>query len=171
MFLDEWCIHVANLFYLASFLGRDMLWLRVLTCFGLAFGVIFFTTCTPTPLYGPTFWHVTFLVINIVQIHLLLVERRRLRLSREQEVVRRAMLEGLTDQELVDTLAHAVMTDNPDFPILTASSSQELTADELAIRDIAFSRLSRAEIINLLSRRVWNSLEGLRGRHGVGSVC
>ena len=28
--LVELCIHIANLFYLASFLVRDMLWLRLL---------------------------------------------------------------------------------------------------------------------------------------------
>lgn len=170
MILDDWCIHTANLFYLASFLGRDMLWLRILTCCGLAFGVVFFTTCSPTPMYGPTFWHVAFILINFVQIYWLIVERRRLALSREQEVVRRAMLEGLTDEELANTLAHAVMNDHEDIPLITNGSSVVLSADELALRDIAFSRLSRAEIINLLSRRVWSSLENLRMRHGIEST-
>jgi len=36
----ELCIHCANLLYLASFLARDMLWLRVLTCLGLLFAIV-----------------------------------------------------------------------------------------------------------------------------------
>jgi hypothetical protein len=71
----ELCIHAANLLYLASFLGRDVLTLRALTCAGLALGLVFFT-CRPEPLYGPAFWHVTFLVINAVQIARIVRERR-----------------------------------------------------------------------------------------------
>ena len=61
--LVELCIHLANAFYLVSFLGRDILWLRALTCCGLALGIVFFT-CQQTPMYGPTMWHVIFLFIN-----------------------------------------------------------------------------------------------------------
>ena len=71
----ELCIHAANLLYLASFLGRDVLTLRALTCAGLALGLIFFT-CRPEPLYGPAFWHVAFLVINAIQIARIVRERR-----------------------------------------------------------------------------------------------
>jgi hypothetical protein len=71
----ELCIHAANLLYLASFLGRDVLTLRALTCAGLALGLVFFT-CRPEPLYGPAFWHVAFLIINGVQIGRIVRERR-----------------------------------------------------------------------------------------------
>lgn len=69
------CIHIANLFYLASFAGKDMLRLRVLTCCGLIFGIVFFTTCQDDPMYGPTFWHFVFLAINLYRIVCLLRER------------------------------------------------------------------------------------------------
>src|SRR6516165_5469491 len=83
-FLVESCIHVANLVYLISFLARDILWLRVLTCVALLLGIVFFT-CQPAPMYGPLVWHVAFLAINGVQISRLLVERRQLTLTKEQE--------------------------------------------------------------------------------------
>lgn len=163
MYETDWCIHAANIFYLASFLGRDMLWLRVLTCCGLIFGIVFFTTCQPAPMYGPTFWHIAFLIINFYQIHHLIGERRRLRLSREQEEASE-MLDHLSDDELVDALTHAIYSDQDDLEIVTRDSERVLTPDEIALRDIAFRRLSRGELVNLLTRRMWASVKRLRPR-------
>ena len=99
----QFCIHAANIFYLASFLGRDMLWLRVLTCAGLVLGVVFFA-CQQTPMYGPAAWHVVFLVINGVQILRLIAERRRLRLSDEQARLAEARFGGLSREQLLTLL-------------------------------------------------------------------
>ena len=38
---------------------------RVVDCCS---GIVFFTTCQKDPMYGPTFWHVVFLLINFYQI-------------------------------------------------------------------------------------------------------
>ena len=77
------CIHIANLFYLASFVGKDMLRLRILTCCGLLFGIVFFTNCHETPMYSTTFWHCVFLAINLYRIFCLLQERNwKLRVER-----------------------------------------------------------------------------------------
>ena len=153
----ELCIHIANVFYLLSFLGRDMLWLRALTCAGLVLGIIFFT-CQTTPLYGPTVWHVVFLVINGVQIVRLIEERRQLRLSVEQAQLGDAAFHDLSRDEMLTLLTH-VTYENPariqDIPRLC---DQSLNADERVLRDLAFSRLSRNELMNLLTRRMWNSL-------------
>lgn len=160
--MTDWCIHIANFFYLASFVGRDMLWLRTLTCGGLTFGLIFFSACTPTPMYGPAFWHAVFLLINLYQIKHLIGERHRLALNDRQRVVSRGMLEGMTEEELRNSLTHAVYTNSDRVELLTDQSKIELTPDEIAFRDIAFSRLSRNELINLLSRRVWQSIRTMR---------
>ena len=163
--MADYCIHIANVFYLMSYAGRDMLWLRAFTCCGIAFGIVFFTHCQSTPMYGPTFWHVAFLLINFYQIRRLLSERRRLKLSREQEIAGRAMLGGLNDGELADSLAHAVRSGKSgELEIFTDSDGHQLTEDEAALRDIAFANLSRAELMNLLSRRAWSTLKKLRPR-------
>ena len=73
--MSDACIHIANLFYLASFAGKDMLRLRILTCCGLLFGIAFFTTCHEQPMYSTMFWHVVFLSINVFRIFSLLRER------------------------------------------------------------------------------------------------
>lgn len=134
-----------------------MLWLRLLTCCGLVFGVIFFCAQS-TPMYGPAGWHVAFLVINAFQIHHLINERKRLRLSKEQEEVAKSYRE-LSDKELVDSLTHSMVSDKDDAKILTRNTYETLEMGEKAFRDIAFSRLSREELINLLVRRMSDEKE------------
>lgn len=167
---NDVCIHIANLFYLASFLGRDMLWLRLLQCCGLVFGIFFFTACQAAPMYGPTFWHVAFLVINFYQIRFILIQRQRLKLSREQQVIRNGMMAGLSDRELVNTLAKALHSDEDHIRVVSESNEHVLTADEIAFRDIALKQLSRGDLINLLSRQTWRSLEKLQPKWAAGDV-
>src|SRR4051812_9627380 len=146
--LVEFCLHLANGLYLLSFLARDMLWLRALTCAGLALGVVFFS-CQPTPLYGPTAWHVVFLAINGLQIWRLVLERRELTLSAEQERVGEATFHGLSREELLTLLTRAVCEEPDRLRDVRRACRHELTAEERALRDIAFSRLSRGELLNL----------------------
>jgi hypothetical protein len=158
--LVELCIHVANTFYLASFLGRDMLWLRTLTCGGLVLGLVFFT-CQPMPLYGPAAWHAVFLLINVVQIRQILRERRRLDLTADQRHVAEAALGHLSRAELLTLLTHVMYRDPRRVGDIETVCRRELTPEELALRDIALCRLSRKELLNLATRRMWNSLKRL----------
>jgi hypothetical protein len=158
--LVELCIHIANLFYLASFLVRDMLWLRLLTCCGMILGIVFFT-CQPAPLYGPTAWHVVFLAINVIQIRRLVLDRRRLKLTEEQERVAEAAFRDRSRDELL-TLLTRVMGEKPrSLKDLHVLCRQELSGDERILRDLAFSHLSRNELLNLLTRRLWGLLQRL----------
>lgn len=161
--VTDWCIHAANLFYLASFVGRDMLWLRTLTCAGLLFGIAFFSRCQPLPMYGPIFWHVLFLGINLWQIRSLLQRREQLRLSREQEALF-ADYAHLSDDQLADVVTRVYHSGTLAIEGAAHRRGVQLSPDERALRDIAFSRLSRAELLNLLTRRVWNSVKRLRPR-------
>ena len=151
------CIHCANLLYLASFLARDILWLRVLTCLGLVFGIVFFT-CQPLPLYGPSAWHTVFLGINGFQIWRLLHERRQLALTAEQGRAAEAAFRDLTREELATLLSRSVV-EGPDRIDPRHATDCPLNADERALREIAFCRLSRDELLNLLTRRMWDSLK------------
>lgn len=155
----EFCIHLANMFYLASFLGRDMLWLRALTCAGLTLGLVFFT-CRPAPLYGPAVWHAAFLLINGVQIVRLVRERRELALTEEQERVGVATLEHLSRDELLTLVTRAVHARPATLRDLERACQHQLTPEELALRDIALRRLSYRELLNLAVRRLWGVMKG-----------
>jgi hypothetical protein len=152
----DWCIHVANLFYLASFLGRDMLRLRALTCAGLALGVVFFS-CQKTPMYGPTAWHVVFLGINGVQIARLVSERRRLQLTGEQARFGEARYGHLPREQLLALLTRSASEGTPGESGVPVADELPLGRDEAVLRDLAFRHLTRDEMINLLTRRAWQA--------------
>ena len=124
-------------------------------------GIVFFT-CQPMPLYGPTVWHVVFLAINAVQIRRLVLERRQLRLTEEQERFGEAAFQG----PLAGRTPHPA--DSRDVPGARGAAGHPpalpaaLAQDERVLRDLAFSRLSRTELLNLLTRRFWNSLKRRR---------
>jgi hypothetical protein len=172
--LVDLCIHVANVLYLISFLGRDMLWLRILTCGGLLLGVVFFS-CQAAPMYGPTAWHVLFLGINLYQIRRLILDRRRLMLTRKQERIAEATFQDLSRDELLNLLTR-VMSQTAELPRspqdIHQASQQPLTKQEGVLRDIAFSHLSRGDLLNLLTRKMWNAIVRLkpfgRNRGGAG---
>lgn len=153
----DWCIHAANVIYLVSFLTRDMMWLRLLTCCGLGFGIVFFT-CQPAPMYGPTAWHVVFLLINAVQIRRLVYERRRVSLSEDRARVAQAAFKDLSRDEMLNLLTRAMCAQAEKLPDLRRAAREPLSEDEQVVRDIAFRGLSNKELLNLLTRRLWNSL-------------
>jgi hypothetical protein len=157
----ELCIHVANVFYLASFLGRDMLWLRVLTCAGLVLGIVFFS-CQKIPMYGPTAWHIAFLGINGVQIARLVSERRQLRLTDEQARFGEARYGDLTRDELLALLTRVTSVGESGIPV---SGEIPLGRDETVLRDLAFRHLTRHEIVNLLTRRAWHAFRQRKLAH------
>jgi hypothetical protein len=154
----ESCLHAANLLYLASFLARDILWLRVLTCCGLGLGAAYFS-CQAAPMYGPAAWHVAFLLINIVQIVRLVRERRRMTLSAEQEAVARAAFDNLSRDEMLTLLTRALCAPGKCLPDLRRAARLPLSEDERVVRDVALRGLSRTELVYLLARRLWRSLQ------------
>lgn len=154
----EFCIHLANVFYLVSFLLRDILWLRALTCCGLVLGIVFFS-CQQTPMYGPAVWHVVFLLINGIMIRRLVAERRQSTLTAEQERVAQGAFENLSRDELLTLLTRAMSANPKALQDIRKTCQAQLTSEEQVLRDIAFSRLSRKEILNLLTRKLWGSIK------------
>jgi hypothetical protein len=160
----EYCLHGANLFYLFSFLARDILWLRVVTCAGLVLGIVFFS-CQPTPLYGPAAWHVVFLVINLYEIMRLLRERSRLRLTPEQQALATAAFDNMSHDEMLNLLTRAICSPKACVRNLRAAAKLPLTEDEQFLRNVALRGVSRTEMVHLLVRRLWQPLGWMNPWH------
>lgn len=155
--MADWFIHAANVLYLVSYLTRDIMWLRLLTCCGLILGIAFFT-CQPKPFYWPCAWQVVFLGINVVQIRRLIYERRRVKLSVDREQVAREAFKDLSRDEMLNLLTRAMCAQAEKLPDLREAAREPLSEDEQIVRDIAFRGLSNKELLNLLTRRLWSSL-------------
>ncbi|WP_171189838.1 hypothetical protein [Alienimonas chondri] len=148
------CIHAANICYLASYLTRDMLWLRILTCVGMVLSIVFFT-CGSAVLLGPTGWLATFLVINVVQILRLLRYRERVQLNAEEAALSEQAFEHLNREELADLLTRSVRVGTRQLQPADPTELTEgaLSEDEIVLRDMAFANLSRGDLLNLVTRR------------------
>ena len=96
-------IHVANVLYLFSYLVRDILWLRILTVIAASCLMPFFYF-RPEPLMAPIYWNVLFTGINIVQIYILLLERKPVQLNEEEQQLYRMVFRALKPREMLKLL-------------------------------------------------------------------
>ena len=105
-FNSDYFIHGANVLLLLAYSVRDILWLRL---FALASSLIampyFFLQ--PTPLWAPLCWSTLFAAINLFQSWRLFVERRPVKLTPEEEDVRRLVFRDLAHRKVLQVLSIA----------------------------------------------------------------
>jgi hypothetical protein len=106
----ESLVHVANVLLLASFLVRDILWLRLLNVLA---GVAFIVYFAAQPVWAPVGWNGLFLLINVVQIWRLFLERRPVRLSAEELALHQLTFRALTPREFSRLLGIGRWADAP----------------------------------------------------------
>ena len=94
----DYLIHTANILYIFSYMVRDILWLRILIIIAICF-VIPFYYFQPVPLMAPVYWNILFATINIVQVIVLLIERRPVKLSENEERLYKMVFRTLTPRE------------------------------------------------------------------------
>ena len=99
---DVW-IHGANVLYLASYLVRDILALRVLTVVaGLT--LLPFYIMRPEPIWVAVAWNALFIAINLVQIHRLLLERRPVRLNQAELALYNRVFSTMSQRDFLKLL-------------------------------------------------------------------
>ena len=105
-FNPDYCIHAANILLLAAYSVRDMLWLRIFAVGSSLIAIPYFLF-QPAPLWAALGWSVLFTGINTYQGWRILLERRPLRLTAEEEEVRRLVFGDLPPREVVRVLSIA----------------------------------------------------------------
>jgi len=99
-------IHIANAFYVGSYLVKDILWLRVLTVVG-GLVLLAYYAFMPMPLWAAFAWNILFLSINVAQIRTLLLERRPVRFETHEGRLYQLAFRSLTPHEFAKLLAIA----------------------------------------------------------------
>lgn len=114
----DYCIHAANILLLAAYSVRDILWLRLFAVASSVIAIPYFLF-QPTPLWAAFGWSVLFTGINLFQAWRLFVERRPVKLSPEEELVRRLVFEKLPAREALRVISlGAWRTATPGEPLL-----------------------------------------------------
>jgi CRP-like cAMP-binding protein len=103
-FNPNYFIHAGNVLLLVAYSVRDILWLRLFAVAAALITIPFFVL-QPTPLWEPTIWSAVFGTINLLQSFRLIIERRPVKLSAEEEEVRQLALASLSPRKVLQVLS------------------------------------------------------------------
>jgi hypothetical protein len=108
-FNPNYFIHAANVLLLVAYSVRDILWLRL---FAVAASLIAmpFYLLQPVMLWAPLGWSAVFAAINLFQAWRLFVERRPVKLTPEEEDVRRLVFRDLPPRKVLQVLSIGTWT-------------------------------------------------------------
>ena len=94
---------VANIIFCAAYVVRDILWLRVMTIVACLCTFPYFLM-RESPLYSAWFWQSAFIIINAVNLTFLIIERRPVQLTAEQQRLYTLVFRMLTPREMLKLL-------------------------------------------------------------------
>ena len=103
-FFPNYFIHAANVLLLIAYSVRDILWLRLFAV-GAALISIPYFLLQPTTLWAPLSWSVVFAAINLFQSWRLFIERREVKLTPEEEDIRRLVFRDLPPRKVLQVLS------------------------------------------------------------------
>src|SRR6516164_10746433 len=97
-------INASNIVLLLAYTVRDILWLRVLAVASSLLAIPYFAL-QPTPQRVPIGWSVIFAGLNLYQSWRLFLERRPVKLTSEEEEVRRLAFPDLSPRKVLQILS------------------------------------------------------------------
>jgi CRP-like cAMP-binding protein len=103
-FNPNYFIHVANVLLLVAYSVRDILWLRVFAVASSVIALPYFVL-QPTPQWAPIAWSVVFAGINSFQSWRLYLERRPVKLTPDEEEVRRLAFAQLAPRKVLQLVS------------------------------------------------------------------
>src|SRR5512133_3843157 len=103
-FNPNYFIHGANIVLLIAYSVRDILWLRLLALASSLIAIPYFIF-QPKPLWAPLGWTAIFATVNLVQSWRVLLERRPVKLTRDEEHVRQLLFPHLPSRKVLHVLS------------------------------------------------------------------
>lgn len=97
-------LHAANILLLVAYSVRDILWLRLFAVAASLIALPYFIL-QPEPLWEPIIWSSVFAAINSFQSWRLFVERRPVKLTPEEEEIRRLAFPDLPSRKVLHLLS------------------------------------------------------------------
>jgi CRP-like cAMP-binding protein len=108
-FSPDYFIHGANILLLVAYSVRDILWLRLFAV-GASLVSIPYFLLQPTALWAPLAWTIGFAGINLLQSWRLFLERRPIKLTPEEEEVRRLAFADVPPRKVLQVLGIGAWT-------------------------------------------------------------
>lgn len=96
--------HAASILTGIAYLVKDILWLRLLTVAACIAGIIYNFTVPQIPLWVVIYWNLLFLAINIVQIAIIMKERREVSFTEEEQELYETLFKNFAPFEFMKLL-------------------------------------------------------------------
>ena len=154
--------HVANALYLVSYAVKDILWLRVITVLAGLTLLATFLQADPLPTAAIA-WNLVFFAINLVRIYLLVLERRPIPLSADEQHLASLVFRTLRPRELVRLLRVGTYLDHPAGAKIVARG-EKLDHLLLVVRGRARVELSGTPAIEIADGTFVGELGYLTGK-------
>jgi Popeye protein conserved region len=103
-FNPNYFIHAANILLVVAYSVRDILWLRLFAVAASLITIPYFVL-QPTMLWAPLCWSVVFAAINSVQSGRLIMERRPVKLTPDEEEIRKLAFRDLRPRKVLEVLS------------------------------------------------------------------
>jgi hypothetical protein len=104
LFNPSYFLHAANILLLIAYSVRDILWLRLFAVAASLISLPYFVL-QPEPLWAPIIWSSVFAAINSFQSWRLFLERRPVKLTPEEEEIRRLVFKDLPSRKVLQILS------------------------------------------------------------------
>ena len=113
---------IANAIYCSAYIVKDILWLRVLT---IAAGMLTLPYFLFQGSYSAVFWQTAFVSINLFHVILLMIARRPVKLTKDQQILHNMVFRNFTSREMRSILEIATWHTGAPNEILIVSGQQE----------------------------------------------
>jgi hypothetical protein len=103
-FNPNYFINAGNILLLVAFSVHDVLWLRLFAVAASLITIPYFVL-QPTTLWAPLIWTVVFATINSLQSWRLIIERRPVKLTPDEEEIRRLAFQDIPPRKVLKVLS------------------------------------------------------------------
>lgn len=111
-FNPNYFLHAANILLLLAYCVRDILWLRIFALASSLIAIPYFAHQS-SPMWAPIVWSVCFAAINLFQSGSLLIERRPVKLTAEEEMLRQLAFRELSPRKFLEIVSLGYWRDVP----------------------------------------------------------
>ena len=126
--MNEWNIFVillnsANIIFLAAFMAKKIVWLRLLTITGNIMVVPYYLYFLETPLWNSVVWISIYTIINLVMLFIIYIESRPITLSDLEQKIYDLTFKSLEPRVFKKLIDHGSLEElQPEVVLVTSNS-------------------------------------------------
>ena len=112
--------NAANIIFLAAFMAKKIVWLRLLTITGMMVGIPYYLYIHEAPMWNNIFWVSTYASINLVMLFVIFLESRPIELSNLEQKIYDMTFKSLGQREFKHLIDHGSLEElQPEVDLVT----------------------------------------------------